>query len=276
MAELVNGLKTRLKDSQDLLQQLKNIGYLPPGARLFTADAKAMYTNIDTVQGIEAVRRWILHCGEELPDDFPPVDLFIKILTIVMTESVFEFGDTLWKQVVGTAMGTPCACSYATLSYGWHEHTELIPRFSQMTMDGFIRRFIDDMLGVWHDPAMPLDLSEEEEKEYFERCPKWNEFVGALPALGLTWIAEYPKRSVDFLDLTLSIQKGSIHSRTFQKLMNLYLYIPPHSAHPASCLKGLIYGVLLRYWEQNTDHEDFVKLAGLLFRRLLDRGRPPP
>ena len=134
-----------------------------------------------------------------------------------------------------------------------------------MTMDGFIRRFIDDMLGVWHNPAMPLDLSEEEEKEYFEKCPKWNEFVGALPALGLTWIAEYPKKSVDFLDLTLSVRKGSIHSRTFQKLMNLYLYIPPHLAQPASCLKGLIYGVLLCYLEQNTDHEDFMKLAGLLF-----------
>ena len=269
---LVENVPSRLKDSMDLIRQLQALGYLPPGARLFTADAKAMYTNIDTAEGLAAIRNWLTTFFDELPEDFPNIEYFMSVLEIVMTESVFEFGDTLWKQVVGTAMGTPCACSYATTTYGWHERTYLIPRYKDMTMEGFICRFIDDMIGVWYDPDMPLDLSLEEEKEWFENNQRWKEFEADLPSLGLEWKLEIPTRSVDFLDLTLRIEKGSIHSRTFQKLMNLYLYIPPHSAHPASCLKGLIYGILLRYWQQNTDHDDFVTLAGLFFHRLLARG----
>ena len=53
--------------------------------------------------------------------------------------------------------------------------------------------------------------------------------------------------------------------------MNLYLYIPPSSAHPPSCLKGLIMGEIRRYWLQNSP----VELQAILTKfiiRLLNRG----
>jgi hypothetical protein len=48
------------------------------------------------------------------------------------------------------------------------------------------------------------------------------------------------------------------------KKMNLYLYIPPASAHPAGCIKGTVYGLTRRYYyyAQNTFRH----------RRLLNRG----
>ena len=57
--------------------------------------------------------------------------------------------------------------------------------------------------------------------------------------------------------------------------MNLYLYIPPHSAHPPGTIKGMVYGLLRRYYEQNSLREDFLNIMSLLFRRLVERGWDP-
>jgi hypothetical protein len=60
-------------------------------------------------------------------------------------------------------------------------------------------------------------------------------------------------------------------TKTFQKEMNLYLYIPPLSAHPPSCLKGLITGELRRYWLQN-NKSDFQHILIKFIERLTERG----
>jgi hypothetical protein len=65
---------------------------------------------------------------------------------------------------------------------------------------------------------------------------------------------------------------GSIHTQTYQKEMNLYLYRPPTSAQPKSILYGLIYGTLHRYYWQNTDRKWLDHFVGLFYQRLLARG----
>ena len=54
--------------------------------------------------------------------------------------------------------------------------------------------------------------------------------------------------------------------------MNLYLYIPPHSAHQPGIVKSLVFGQLQRYWLQNSSTENYKYFSSLLFQRLLDRG----
>ena len=77
---------------------------------------------------------------------------------------------------------------------------------------------------------------------------------------------------VDFLNLTLTIEGSRIVLRTFQKTMNLYLYLPSASAHSLSCIKGTIYSLINRYYAQNTYQKDYVYCMVLLYDRLLDRG----
>ena len=88
----------------------------------------------------------------------------------------------------------------------------------------------------------------------------------------LTWNSEPFSSSVNFLDLTITLNNGHITTSTFQKPMNLYIYIPPHSTHQPGMLKSLIFGQLQNYWKQNTHSEDYEKVATLLFTRLRDRG----
>jgi hypothetical protein len=215
-----------------------------------------MYTNIDSSTGITANRAFITTNINQLPQDYP-TDLFLQILKIVMENNVFEFSGSYWLQLIGTAMGTPAACAYATISYGQHENDIIIPSFAPQLL--YYKCYIDDIFGVWLPPKR-------------NRLAKWNEFKLQLNNWGsLQWIIEEPSKHTTFLDLNISIENNSITTSTFQKTMNRYLYIPPLSSHPPSCLKGLIAGELRRYYLQNNT-ENFQEILAKFIGRLLDRG----
>jgi hypothetical protein len=183
------------------------MGPLQPHARLFTSDATAMYTNIEPIVGINAIREWIA-TTTNLPDNFP-TNLILEALDIIMNRNVFQFDDTYWRQFVGTAMGTPCACSYATLSYARYELYKVLPLF--IGSIGYLKRFIDDMLGIW--------VGTEENE--------WVRFKNSFNGFGkLNWITSKRSTEVIFLDLRIMINlQGYIETTTYQKPMNLHLYI---------------------------------------------------
>jgi hypothetical protein len=88
----------------------------------------------------------------------------------------------------------------------------------------------------------------------------------------LKWVVTELNTSVNFLDLNISINShNKIEINTFQKDMNLHLYIPPSSAHPPSCLKGLITGELFRYKLQN-NNTDFTTITSSFLERMTARG----
>ena len=78
--------------------------------------------------------------------------------------------------------------------------------------------------------------------------------------------------SVVFLDLTISIERGRIVYKTFQKALNLYQYIPPTSAHPPWMMRGIIYSLMRNYRRQNTHIDDYYNVAIKLFDRHVARG----
>jgi hypothetical protein len=84
-------------------------------------------------------------------------------------------------------------------------------------------------------------------------------------------VIEDPTLSTNFLDLTLTISESKVITKTFQKDLNLYLYFPASSAHPPSCLKGLITGEMRRYWIQN-NLSDFETMLSKFIQRLYERG----
>ena len=72
--------------------------------------------------------------------------------------------------------------------------------------------------------------------------------------------------------MTITFKNGGFTFKTYQKSMNLYLYIPSHSAHTPGLLKSLIYGLVFTYHRQNTFKLDFLHFIRLLYDRLIARG----
>jgi hypothetical protein len=255
MKTLIPLVQSYIQNSITVANDLKSLE-IPEGALLFSADATSMYTNIDTETGVSAIRDFIATNLRYLPQDFP-TELFLQILSIVMENNIFTFAGTYWLQLSGTAMGTPAACAYATISYGHHENTKILPAFRSQLL--YYKRYIDDIFGIWLPPLR-------------DQAATWNSFKHELDNWGkLKWVVEEPSLHTNFLDLSLHLNGSTITTSTYQKNMNLYLYIPPSSSHPPSCLKGLITGKVRRYFLQNNS-EGFEKILIKFIGRLTDRG----
>ncbi|KAL7530990.1 hypothetical protein ACHAWF_003587, partial [Thalassiosira exigua] len=106
-----------------------------------------------------------------------------------------------------------------------------------------LRRFIDDLFGIWicdecNNPA---------------QCRHWNQFQTKLNNFGvLRWTINEPSKQCVFLDLSIKIDGHRNVTCTYQKPTKLALYLPGSSAHPAGMIKGTIFGLLRRYYKQNT------------------------
>ena len=130
----------------------------------------------------------------------------------------------------------------------------LIPTYEHQLL--LFLRFIDDMIGIW--------TGTEDEYEQFQNDT--NNF-GIL-----TWEFEDLSSSVDFLDLTITIKNGAITTKTYQKSINLYQYIPPYFAHPKNMIKCILCSLLCTYYIQNTKTNDYLDIVMLLYQRHVARG----
>jgi hypothetical protein len=125
----------------------------------------------------------------------------------------FTFGNHYWLQCNSMAMGTSCACAYATIYYSFHEETWHLLAASKPECS--IGRLIDDAFVILHQAPNT-----------------YGHFVFSMNDFGpkgkcLEWETEPHSTTVNFLDLTILLNpSGNLKTITFQKLMNLYLYRP--------------------------------------------------
>ena len=245
-----------LQSSFDLLRDFDTLD-LPVNCRIFTADATSMYTNIDTDAAISAIHDYIRNNQQLFP--FLPLTPLIEALEMLMKRNIFQFGDTFWKQLTGTAMGAPPAPTYANVSFATHE-LDILDRFCDSL--AYYKRYIDDVFGVWishPDPVVDARL--------------WHHFQQYLNGWhNLQWVVSERTDEVVFLDLTIRLQGTSLKSTLFEKPMNLHLYLPARSAHPPGVLYGLISGSIYRAFSLCSDPLDAQSYVQKMWRYLRSRG----
>ena len=251
---IAQSLPSFIGSSYDLKEAIDDICILPPNARLFTADAVSMYTNIDTYRALHSIRNFL---RRNPLFRRMPLDAIHDALDLIMNNNVFQFGDCFFRQLTGTAMGTPPACCYATIYYAIKE-SNLLERFSDNLL--FYKRYIDDVFGIWVDNNPSLTF---------------NDFKEALNFHQLRWEVNDPTTSVIFLDMEISIKENLIITKMYEKKLNLYLYISPHSAHPPGVLSGLVIGNILRIHYLCSEAQQRRQYYTMFFQRLRARGYLP-
>ena len=92
---------------------------------------------------------------------------------------------------------------------------------------------------------------------------------------GLHWEFTTPSKSCTFMDMTITITNNRTTTTIFEKVQNLYLYIPPTSAHPPGMIQGLIYGIILRIHRLCSHQHDIQSKSQEFFTRLTKKGYSP-
>ena len=139
--------QTYLRNSDQLLHDLPK-QTLSPDTLLITVDVESLYTNIPIGKALQAIAaRLTKH---------PWKDAIISGLRLVMNNNYFTFGDSCWRQLRGTAMGTPVAPAFASL-YVAHVEDTLLPEFSSHVI--YYKRSIDDIFLLWSPGKSPYSSS---------------------------------------------------------------------------------------------------------------------
>jgi hypothetical protein len=108
-----------------------------------------MYTNIDPEEGIPVLVNYISEYNNELGKKAVDTQSIEELLKLVMYNNIFQFGDSWWIQKIGTAMGTPCACIYATIFFAWFERKFILTKYKDNLL--LYKQQIDNIFAIWID-----------------------------------------------------------------------------------------------------------------------------
>jgi hypothetical protein len=181
----------------------------------------------------------------------------------VLTNNYIVFDNKHYLQIKGTAMGTPCAVTFACLYIGMIEYDLTYNMILQGRLYDFtLYRFIDDIFGLFPTKHMATDYVES-----FNNMRKGQ--------IILTYNID--NTTVDFLDITIFKGKrfhkeAILDTKLHQKPFNTYLYLPPISFHSKAIFPGFITSEIQRYCISNNNQEDFLHCKELFHQRLLKRG----
>ena len=263
-------IESYVASSQHLICLLEKCDAFPNDCVILCADIESLYPNIPIEQGLVMFRRSVIYYnnkygalhGGELKLTENDVDFIVEITRFVLTNNFFTFGDVVYQQINGTAMGTPLAVVFACFVVDYIERrtlsqTKIVPLL--------FRRYIDDFFIVTRSAS---------DAWRFINC-----FNTQIPSI------RCPEPSVSASEgvmLDLKIFKGLAFSHTgrfstslYQKPQNKYLYLPPCSFHSHHVYPAMVQAEIHRYRTHCSRDEDFVAVCKSFRTRLLERGYSP-
>lgn len=245
--------KNVLRDTKSLARELTTLK-LPSNTIIATADVASLYPSIPTQWGCRVVKKYLLQKGMH-----PKRASFVyDALKLVLTSNVFTYDDKFYIQVRGTAMGTHCAPTYATIVL------VVLEQSSKINWEDiyFFRRFIDDLL-IFGKSTTAIE-------SFLASYSDVREEINLTSEMG---------DSIDFMNLTIFKdsdfnENGLLSYKPFAKKFNKFLYLPFTSAHPPHMKKAFVKGLVSSLVINSSKFSLFKHQLGLCYDRLRARGYP--
>ena len=253
---------TYLRNSTDLLLHIENSSF-PQDVIFLTADICELYPSIDLADGLAALHTTLSNSG------LPPerVDFLVALTSWVLHNNFFEFGDTFWKQVKGTAMGTPLAVAFAVIYLSVLEDEVL--RICILSEPSFVpplllKRYIDDLFALFYTRTdAELFISVYKSRRSSIRLTHDISNVSGV------------HQDIEIFKGDRFSSSGRLDMRLYIKPVNQFLYLPGHSFHSTACKKAFVQAELARARLRFTSDEEFTNYCSSFRQRLVHRGYKP-
>ena len=241
-----------IKDTYDFISKIRS-QTIDPSHFLVTGDITSLYTNMDHTLIVQTLKDFFLL----YPDVNRPDLELIELINITLSGNDFTFGSELFLQVLGMAMGNPCAPSTANLFL--HKLDKAATTYLILVL--LYNRFLDDVFFVWTGTLMELAVFET----YLNTI---------IPNINITFTSSLV--SVDFLDLTIFKHTVNgcctLETKPFFKVTDTHQLVHKSSFHPRHTFSGIIKSQFIRLKRLSSFKEDYDKSSKILIPILRGRG----
>ncbi|CAJ0940384.1 unnamed protein product [Ranitomeya imitator] len=203
------------------LQTLRQFSPTPTGSTLVTFDVCSLYTSIKHDLGLKAVADLLQQCN--FTDDSR--QFCLELLSLILQNNFFLFGDQYYLQTQGTAMGANVALAYANIYMDNYENAYVYNNTLFRTYSQCWLRFIDDIFCLWTGPHDTL--------------LRFTEYLNSIrPELQFT-LNSNPMQ-IPFLDtLVIREPNGFLATDIFSKPTDSNSLLHYQSCHPISTKHSL-------------------------------------
>ena len=247
LKERVKLIPSYIEDTPDILRYFEKINEeetLPENAKPVSIDIKSMYSNIPIEEGLEAFKEEL----DKREDKAIPTEFILKLLKLVLESNIFEFDREFFIQLLGTAMGTRVAPTYANLFMAKLEKFML--ENCPVNLSQFIKcwkRFIDDIFIIFTGS--------------YEELEDFHSYLNSVhPTMKFD---EYQhnreNNSCNFLDLNITIENGRINTDLYRKETDKPSALLPSSSHPGHITANIVYSMGFRLMRICSSEEVFNK-----------------
>ena len=245
-------VKSYIKDTNDFLKKIRDLGNIPENLILCSIDVVGLYPNIPHEEGLEAMRNR-LNMRE---NQSVPTEALVDLASLVLKNNFFEHNGKIFHQKQGTAMGTKFAPPYAISFMADFEEKAM----ADFDLKPFVWwRYIDDVFMIW-------EHGEEELKRFI------NYLNSIHPTMKFTH--SFSTESIDFLDVHVSKIGSVLKTDLFVKETDTHQYLHYKSCHTYHTKKGIPYGQALRLRRIISDDTQLGLQCDKLVGWLTNRGFP--
>ena len=197
---------------------------LPEDALLVSFDVVGLYPHIPHEEGIEIMEEFL---NQREVKDISTKSL-CDLATIILKNKFFEIGEKVYHQLLGAAIGTKFAPTYANLFMAGlekkiFENTNFKPLLWL--------RYLDDIFCIW--------------TEGFERLQEFYQYLNLFHQT-IKFTVEFSKEQINFRDVKISQKEGTLQTHLYCKWTDTHQFLHFRSCHHYSYKKSIPYGQAIR------------------------------
>ncbi|XP_077125312.1 uncharacterized protein LOC143782087 [Ranitomeya variabilis] len=221
LTPLTKNMRSFILDTGHFLQILKQFATTPPDCILVTFDVKSLYTSIKHDLGIAAVGDLL----EQSAFSHHSKQFCIDLLSLILRNNFFLFGDQYYLQTQGTAMGANVAPAYANTYMDSFEKEYVYNNLLFRSHSLCWLRYIDDVFCLWTGPLDSLMAFSEQ--------------LNSVRA-ELQFTLNFSTSQISFLDtMIIRSPTGKLSTDLFSKPTDTNSLLHYQSCHPLSTKNSL-------------------------------------